>query len=213
MGSIFLDLGGTLVDFKPNFHEPIYFTLVKNGYDVKLKTVYRAVSSYLGRDNLIVKDGNPVIDVEEILKIMGMSVDQATLEELHEIQFASAFYELYHDTIYFLRSLKDRGFKIYIISNASQKINEVVENTGISAFLDGIVASYKLGKIKPNPDIFKEGIRLAGETGPYVGDLYEVDYIGAERAGLEPVLLDRNGFYDDLKVRKAENLIKVLSYL
>ncbi|MDP8024091.1 MAG: HAD family hydrolase [Nitrososphaeria archaeon] len=213
MSSIFLDLGGTLVDFKPNYHEPIYFTLIKNGYDVELKSVYRAVSRYLGKENLPTADGNPVINVNEILKMMRISVDKYTLDELQSLKFSSTFYDLYHDTVPFLKTLKNRGYRVYIISNASQKINEVIHNTGISGFLDGVVASYRIGKIKPDPEIFKEGIRIAGETGLYVGDLYEVDYVGAERAGLEPVLLDRNGFYDDLEVRKAGNLIKVLSYL
>ena len=213
MSSIFLDLGGTLVDFKPNYHEPIYFTLIKNGYDVELKSVYRAVSRYLGKENIPIADGNPVIDVNEILKMMGMSVDQSTLNELKSLKFTSTFYDLYHDTVPFLKALKSRGYRVYIISNASQKINEVIQTTGISAFLDGVVASYMLGRIKPDPEIFKEGVRMAGETGVYVGDLYEVDYLGAQRAGLEPVLLDRNGFYDDLEVRKAGNLIKVLNYL
>ncbi len=213
MSSIFLDLGGTLVDFKPNYHEPIYFTLIKNGYDVDLKSVYRAVSRYLGKENLPSADGNPIINVNEILKMMGISVDKYTLDELQSLKFLSTFYDLYHDTVPFLKALKSRGYRVYIISNASQKINEVIHNTGISGFLDGVVASYRIGKIKPDPEIFKEGIRIAGETGLYVGDLYEVDYVGAKRAGLEPVLLDRNGFYNDLEVRKAGNLIKVLSYL
>ncbi len=213
MASIFLDLGGTLVDFKPNYHEPIYFILLKNGYDVELKDVFRAVSRYLGKDKLPVMDGNPVIDVNEILKIMGLSVDQSTLQELYSLKFSSTFYDLYHDTVPFLSALKNKGYRIYIISNASQKINEVIQNTGISDFLCDIIASYKFGKIKPDPEIFKEGISVAGETGLYVGDLYEVDYLGAEKVGLNPVLLDRNGFYDDLKVRKARSLMNVLGYL
>jgi len=210
MSTIFLDLGGTLVDFKPTYHEPIYYVLLKNGYEVELKNVYRAVSKYLGKSNLPVVEGNPVIDVKEVLNIMNVNVDSITMQELSSLKFSSSFYTLYHDTIPFLTSLKNKGYKIIVISNASQKINEVIKNTGISEYLNGLVASYSFGKIKPDPEIFKEGIRIAGETGYYVGDLFEVDYLGAARAGLEPILLDRNGFYDDVDAKKAKSLAEIL---
>ncbi|MFP3261371.1 MAG: HAD family hydrolase [Nitrososphaeria archaeon] len=210
MSTIFLDLGGTLVDFKPTYHEPIYYILLKNGYEVELKNVYRAVSKYLGKSNLPVVEGNPVIDVKEVLNIMNVNVDSSTMQELSSLKFSSSFYTLYHDTIPFLTSLKNKGYKIIVISNASQKINEVIKNTGISEYLNGLVASYSFGKIKPDPEIFKEGIRIAGETGYYVGDLFEVDYLGAARAGLEPILLDRNGFYDDVDAKKAKSLTEIL---
>jgi len=210
MSTIFLDLGGTLVDFKPTYHEPIYYVLLKNGYEVELKNVYRAVSKYLGKSNLLVVEGNPVIDVKEVLNIMNLNVDSITMQELSSLKFSSSFYTLYHDTIPFLTSLKNKGYKIIVISNASQKINEVIKNTGISEYLNGLVASYSFGKIKPDPEIFKEGIRIAGETGYYVGDLFEVDYLGAARAGLEPILLDRNGFYDDVDAKKAKSLTEIL---
>ena len=210
MSTIFLDLGGTLVDFKPTYHEPIYYILLKNGYEVELKNVYRAVSKYLGKSNLPVVEGNPVIDVKEVLNIMNVNVDSITMQELSSLKFSSSFYTLYHDTIPFLTSLKNKGYKIIIISNASQKINEVIKNTGISEYLNGLIASYSFGKIKPDPEIFKEGIRIAGETGYYVGDLFEVDYLGAARAGLEPILLDRNGFYDDVDAKKAKSLAEIL---
>jgi|ECHvirMinimDraft_2_1075157.scaffolds.fasta_scaffold02867_2 HAD superfamily hydrolase (TIGR01549 family) len=210
MSTIFLDLGGTLVDFKPTYHEPIYYVLLKNGYEVELKNVYRAVSKYLGKSNLLVVEGNPVIDVKEVLNIMNLNVDSITMQELSSLKFSSSFYTLYHDTIPFLTSLKNKGYKIIVISNASQKINEVIKNTGISEYLNGLIASYSFGKIKPDPEIFKEGIRIAGETGYYVGDLFEVDYLGAARAGLEPILLDRNGFYDDVDAKKAKSLTEIL---
>jgi HAD superfamily hydrolase (TIGR01549 family) len=210
MSTIFLDLGGTLVDIRPTYHEPIYYILLKNGYDVELKNVYRAVSKYLGKSNLPAVEGNPVIDVEEILKIMNMKVDPSTMQELLSLKFSSSFYTLYHDTIPFLTFMKNKGYKIIVITNASKKVNEIIKNTGISEYLNGLVASYSFGKVKPDPEIFKEGIRIAGETGYYVGDLFEVDYLGAAKAGLEPILLDRNGFYDDIDVRKAKSLTEIL---
>ncbi|MGC8568502.1 MAG: HAD family hydrolase [Nitrososphaeria archaeon] len=213
MATIFLDLGGTLVDFRPTYHEPIYTVLLKNGYDVSLRDVYRAVSKYLGNERLPVVNGNPVIDVNEVLRIIGISVDSRTLEELRTIEFVSIWYTLYHDTLPFLKALKRMGYRIFLISNASEKINRVISETGISAYLDGIVASYRVGKIKPSADIFEEGIRLAGERGLYVGDLYEVDYLGSMKAGLSPVLLDRLGFYDDVQAVKVRSLLDVLRLL
>ena len=213
MASIFLDLGGTLVDFRPTYHEPIYYVLLKHNYDVSLKQIYRAISAYLSREDLKMVDGNPIIDYREILKTLSLKVDEGTEKELAQLNFVSISYSLYHDTLPFLKALKSLGYRIHIISNASKKIHQVLKETSLIEYVETVTASYEVGRMKPSKEIFLEGIKKAGEAGPYIGDLYEVDYLGAERAGLKPILLDRLDFYDDVNAVKVRSLMDAIKLI
>jgi FMN phosphatase YigB (HAD superfamily) len=54
------------------------------------------------------------------------------------------------------------------------------------------VDSGVLGIEKPDPRIFQaalQALRVAPEEALYVGDLYEVDVLGAQSAGIEAVLV------------------------
>ena len=47
----------------------------------------------------------------------------------------------------------------------------------------------------------------------HVGDLYHVDVVGARAAGIQPVLLDAAGLYDECdcaRVRSLDGLIEFL---
>ena len=61
--------------------------------------------------------------------------------------------------------------------------------------MDFAVTSYEVGMEKPHPKIFERALRLSGSIGNesvHVGDQIGSDVDGAERAGILPVLLDRD---------------------
>jgi len=207
MASVFLDVGGTLVDFRPNFHEPIYNVLKSNGYNVNLKLVFRAISNYLGSSKVKIVNGNPILDIDELLNEMNLEVDSKTKKELLSLDFSSTTYSVYPDTIEFLEWLIRNGFRSHVISNASEKLRTVLSLLGLKKYFSEIIVSYEVGFAKPSEAIFRIAQERAGETGPFIGDLYEVDYIGSEKAGFFPILIDRYGFYDDLNgVRRITRL-------
>ncbi len=199
MASVFLDVGGTLVDFKPNYHEPIYNVLKSNGYDVNLRSVFRTISNYLGSRRIKFVNGNPVMDFDALLSEMNLNVDSKTRKELLSLDFSSSTYSIYPDAIEFLEWLDKNGFRSHIISNASEKLHSVLNALGLKRYFSEIVVSYEVGSAKPSEAIFRVAHKRAGETGPFIGDLYEVDYLGGKNAGFFPILIDRYGFYDDLK--------------
>ena len=47
----------------------------------------------------------------------------------------------------------------------------------------------------------------------YVGDLYEVDVVGARAAGLDVVLLDPYGVHSDRDVSRARDVLEVAELL
>jgi putative hydrolase of the HAD superfamily len=69
-----------------------------------------------------------------------------------------------------------------------------LERTGIMERFEAIHISSECGHAKPAAEIFHRACRVAGvavEDAVYVGDLYETDALGARRAGLLGVWLDR----------------------
>jgi putative hydrolase of the HAD superfamily len=90
------------------------------------------------------------------------------------------------------------GLVAGVISNSNGSVRSILEATGLAAYLDFIIDSSTVGVEKPDPRIFRLGLREAGVEAAeavYVGDLYSVDVLGARAAGLEAILLDPRGFW------------------
>ncbi len=103
-------------------------------------------------------------------------------------------FEPYPDALPALRALRAAGVRLVVASNWDVSLHEALSRTGLSALLDGAVASAEAGSAKPDGAIFARALALAGvEAGAawHVGDLPEADVEGARRAGITPVLIVR----------------------
>ena len=68
-----------------------------------------------------------------------------------------------------------------------------LQAAGLLDALDFVVDSHKVGVAKPDPRIFQMGLDRMGlpvDQAIYVGDLPDVDVVGAQGAGLQAVLID-----------------------
>jgi HAD superfamily hydrolase (TIGR01549 family) len=91
-----------------------------------------------------------------------------------------------------LEALRGRGYRIACVSNADGRVRALLEYAGLSTFLEFVVDSFEAGVEKPDPRIFHAATdRLGLPPGEcaYVGDIYEIDVVGAEGAGLTSVLI------------------------
>ena len=101
------------------------------------------------------------------------------------------------------------GQTIAIIAAADEDISEILDRLAIARFFDTVAVSSIEGVEKPAPEIF---LRTLGqlEVAPamtiHVGDSPRDDYLGAQAAGLTPVLLDRTRLYADAGYRRIERL-------
>lgn len=214
--TILIDMGDTLVHFKPRFHEPFYFSLTKMGYEVSQKEVFRAISKYFGEQNFPnPKIGLPDLDFSQILYYLGIPPKTEIISRLANISILSDEYYLFNDSLPFLKEVKDMGFKIGLVTNSTEKVHRIVEEFELKEFLDVVVSSYDVKIVKPNPKIFYYAMRkLNSEDAIFIGDVYEVDVLGAHRAGIHGILLDRASFYDDIKnVLKFSNLMEILRWI
>lgn len=93
--------------------------------------------------------------------------------------------------------LRRRGMRLGIISNWDRRLRTIVREMDLAPCFDTITISAEVGVRKPNPRIFHralEALGVAPDEAIHAGDLLEEDVVGARRAGLQAVLVDRGRF-------------------
>ena len=105
-------------------------------------------------------------------------------------------FRAYPDVPPALAGLAARGVRLGLISNWDCSLPQILAGLGLEHPPEVIVVSSLCGCEKPDPAIFAEALRRAGAApheAVHVGDSYENDFLGASRAGLRALLLDRAG--------------------
>ncbi len=123
---------------------------------------------------------------------------------------------LYPDAEPTLTRLRDRGYLLGLVSNAPPDTPRVIEKLGLSKYIGTVVISGVVGYSKPHPEIFRIALREAG-VGPgeavHIGDLYESDVVGARNAGIEGILVDRDGSHSPDNCLRVRSLSEIYAYL
>ncbi|HEX6433523.1 MAG TPA: HAD-IA family hydrolase [Gemmatimonadales bacterium] len=91
-----------------------------------------------------------------------------------------------------LQKLRDAGLRLGVVSNSDGRVEQALQAAGLRKYFDVVIDSALVGFEKPDPRIFHAALAALGvapEEALYVGDLYEVDVVGARAAGMEAVLL------------------------
>jgi putative hydrolase of the HAD superfamily len=91
-----------------------------------------------------------------------------------------------------LGRLRAAGIRLGIVSNSDGRVEQALTAAGLREYFDVVIDSGLVGIEKPDPAIFRaalDALGVAPEEALYVGDLYEVDVVGARAAGIEAVLL------------------------
>jgi putative hydrolase of the HAD superfamily len=118
------------------------------------------------------------------------------LPDVEEALLAAIRFDAYPEVPAVLEALRAGGARLAVVSNWDVSLHDVLERTGVRPLVDAVVISAELGAAKPDPAIFRAALgRLsAGADGAlHVGDSVEHDVAGARAAGLEAVLVVRDG--------------------
>jgi len=97
------------------------------------------------------------------------------------------------DVLEALRALRDRGYRMGLVSNVSLLPNlmrQDLQRLGIGPLMDGTVFSSETGVRKPDPQIFREALQRIGAQAPktvFVGDRLYDDVAGAQSFGLRAI--------------------------
>jgi putative hydrolase of the HAD superfamily len=141
---------------------------------------------------------------------------RALLDDLYAAFSHTEVWRLYPDTLDTLQQLAKRGFKLAVISNWDRRLPEILDRLAIARYFDATAVSSLEGVEKPAPEIFQRTLGVldvAPELAVHAGDSPRDDYLGAEAAGLTPVLVDRGRLYADTYYRRVERLDGLMALL
>jgi putative hydrolase of the HAD superfamily len=226
--AVFFDAGGTLI-YAP-LEETFLDICSKHGVDLDIEMVYKAYEVFVREDTSFFKKNRDLASQDpvkfwnqcnkQMLEYLGVDGDIGTMaKEITNVfpTSSSIQWRFYSDVPSSLDNLKGMGFKLGVISNFDPFLKDILVRLDLAQYFNAIISSSEVGILKPDPEIFHLALRRVGlnaEESMYVGDAYYPDIVGAKRAGLTPVLIDRDnrcGEVDCLKIPGLNELVSDLS--
>jgi putative hydrolase of the HAD superfamily len=131
------------------------------------------------------------------------------LDALTDALLASLVFEPFPDAVAALPRLREGGRRLVVVSNWDVSLQAVLDRVGLWDSVDAVITSSEAGARKPDVAIFERALRLAGAAASasvHVGDSVVEDVEGALAAGIEPVLLRRDGGPGPAGVRTISSL-------
>jgi putative hydrolase of the HAD superfamily len=153
-----------------------------------------------------------------ILKTVGVEVSkELALQIFTRLRQLDRRLILFDDVLPILRILKDRGIVLGLVSNLSRGLDGHCNELGLTPYVDFAITSAEIGAEKPHPPIFLvalERARVSASEAIHVGDQYFADVAGAKGVGINPLLLDRNGFWEGINdCPRIRGLSETVNYL
>ncbi|MDX6692154.1 MAG: hypothetical protein QOG15_3611 [Solirubrobacteraceae bacterium] len=134
--------------------------------------------------------------LREALERAGADLGDMSQAVVLEALLAALRFEPYPEVHAALVALRAAGRRLVVVSNWDISLHEMLERTGLCELVDGALSSAEVGAAKPDPEIFRRALELAGcsaQGGLHAGDSVDSDVAGARAAGLRPVLVARDG--------------------
>lgn len=113
-----------------------------------------------------------------------------------------------------LKTLRQLGYKMGLISNRSNPIESEVHNLEFESYFDFYFTSGEVKSVKPDPEIFEHALYLADsnpDISAYIGDNYFTDIVGAQNAGIYPILYDPLNIFPDVECQKITKIGDLVS--
>lgn len=136
--------------------------------------------------------------VGETARICGIELSNDEFESLFEALFqhyaSGAAYTLFPETLVFLKSLRDCGYRLAVVSNFDRRLHRILSELGLSPWFAAVVGSSDACSRKPDPGIFHFALEKLGckaSEAVHIGDSAAADLAGAEAIGIRAFLLDR----------------------
>ena len=213
LDGILFDYGETLVEFSrprealAEAEERIVDALVASGRPEPAIATLRAIMQRVERE-VIENERSGALDEIDVVAVSlraygdaGLHLDHDLLDSILRIEQEAWWHgaHLDPDAIPLLDSLRDRGIRVGLCSNAPYRVESLhgqLEFLGLESHLDSVTFSAEVGWRKPSPRIFEAAMAALG-TGPertmMVGDSEAADIAGAHAAGMWGVLIRRSG--------------------
>jgi len=194
--AILFDAGGTLIHVDgARFCAAAGVAYDERGFEAAENLAVIAVQQWI-RANPASTDAERLpLFLETLLAELGVPeerrVDAARAVSV-EHRRANLWSKAYADAPGVLAALHARGYRLGVVSNADGRVRALLADVGLARYFDVIVDSAEAGVEKPDPRIFLAATGALGlepEDCAYVGDIYEIDVLGACAAGLRGILI------------------------
>jgi 2-haloalkanoic acid dehalogenase type II len=218
--AVIFDLGGTIIKtVEPA--EVFKRILENNGVHIpleKIRTAHRENETGHDADDMARQGMDYWVKWNrKILEKIGVKEERELLaRRINDQWFDHAYLQVYPDAIEALERLKRRKFKLGVITNSlEEEIQKGFKKLELDGFFDVTVGCDTCGKAKPSREIFccaLDRLNVRPEDAVFVGDSLKFDYEGAEKAGMRPLLISRNGDAPS-GVETITSLTEILEYV
>lgn len=209
---IFLDAGYTLFTANPSPSKLYHEVCMRHGVELTLEGVVAAMRE-VWVERVIPEMSDSKADFScsdeedrqwwwnydrEVFKRLGIPEERRgeIFGEIYEFFGNPSAWELYPETLESLDILKSGELSLAIVSNWNSSLEKIVGGLNIAGYFDFVLASAEAGWKKPSPKIFQLALERAGAEPSrvvHIGDTYQTDVLGARRAGIRGIMLDRRG--------------------
>ena len=146
---------------------------------------------------------------ETLREALPANAQAIEIDFLEAILLDALQFSAFDDAREAIEAIRRLPARVLVISNWDVSLEDVLLRLGLEPLLDGVITSASAGARKPSEAIFARALGLAGvapERAVHVGDSVEEDVVGARRAGIEPILLSRDGHTGPPGVRTISGL-------
>ena len=218
---IYFDLDNTILDFNKSeeFALKKIFEFLKLNFKDEYLNIYKPINEKWWRlfsEGKFPKDVIVVKRFQEFFETININLDnyeEISKFYLKALSNAAFFIDGAEE---FLKTIKEKGIRMAAITNGVESVQQNrAKIAKLNRFFEFILTSEKVGKPKPEPDIFYYAEKLSKvplSKSVYVGDNIETDYEGAKRANLDFILFDPENKFN-VNIKKAKNFSELYELL
>jgi HAD superfamily hydrolase (TIGR01549 family) len=215
---LLLDAGGTVL--VPNQRQ-VHEIILKYGYDIPEDQLRLWMTRFIRHlDELLRNDGQqPPGFFEWVLEQAGVDVQHipAVTRGLYEADAQNSLWNFSYPWVKTtLDHLTAQGYRMSVISNADGRVEMELGKAGLRPYFEKVFDSRLVGYAKPDVRLFQHALTTLGLQPAdclYVGDVFYVDVLGANRTGIAAIHLDPYGLYAGWPGHRIPNIAALPEFL
>ena len=189
--AVIFDLFGTLI---PNFSEKEYRRIIKRMASVVSAPPEQFWEQWTAtfRESIIGVFPDYSANIKHICSKLGVNPEQDKIAEAVQIllDYEALSMVPRSEAVEVLSTLKQKGYKIGLISDCSPNTIKLWQKTSLKPFFEVTIFSSAVGLKKPDPQIYQmatEQLKVKPEDCLYIGDSSSRELTGALKVGMHPV--------------------------
>lgn len=150
-----------------------------------------------------------------LLRELGIS-DASLRQQLMNLARTSSNWSRIRPGTQEVLAMLKKKYRLGVISNSDGHMAERLATIGLGSYFEHVIDSGNVGHEKPAPQIFQAALAamsVLADKALYVGDIYSVDYLGAQSVGIRAILMDIAGVYATSNLPRIESLNALLRSL